>query len=261
MKSFGFIGGGRITHLLLKRLHERNALPQTIIVSDLNSENLSKIQAIANDKIQTTHKNVNATEAEVIFLAVHPPAFSDVANDIKNVLKKESTIVSLIPVITFKKMEKAFAGKYKIVRMIPNAPSIIGKGYNPITFSQNILKDKKEELLSLFNHWGETPEVAEDKLEAYAILTGMGPTYFWFQWLELIQLGKEFGLNEIELAKALPAMLHGATDSLFISGMESEKVTDLIPVYPIKDGEEIITTIFHEKLGGLFKKLTTAKNN
>lgn len=259
MKSYGFIGGGRITQLLLKRLDERNALPQYVIVSDPNSENLFKIQAIAKDKIQITNNNKNSVEADLIFLAVHPPAFGDVASEIKDQLTQEKIIVSLIPVVTIEKMEKVFAGNYKIVRMIPNAPSIIGKGYNPVSFSSNILKNEKEELLSLFRNWGETPEVAEDKLEAYAILTGMGPTYFWFQWLELMQLGKKFGLDEEELSQALHIMLTGASDLLFRSTIKSNKVTDLIPVYPIKDGEGTIKNIFQNKLGELFDKLRAAK--
>ena len=101
--------------------------------------------------------------------------------------------------------------------------------------------------------------MAEDKLEAYAILTGMGPTYFWFQWLELLRLGKEFGLSEEELSQALLAMLNGAADLLFRSSIKSSEVTDLIPVYPLKDEEKTITNILYEQLSKLFDKLTIAK--
>jgi pyrroline-5-carboxylate reductase len=73
--------------------------------------------------------------------------------------------------------------------MIPNAPSLIHKGYNPVVYSDLISTDEKTSLRELFGTWGEAPEVAEAKLEAYAILTAMGPTYFWFQWLKLQELG------------------------------------------------------------------------
>ena len=45
--------------------------------------------------------------------------------------------------------------------------------------------------------------MAEDKLEAYAILTAMGPTYFWFQWQELLQIGLSFGLDALEIETGL----------------------------------------------------------
>jgi len=37
--------------------------------------------------------------------------------------------------------------------------------------------------------------VDECDLEAYAILTGMGPTYFWFRWQTLRDIAGNLGLT------------------------------------------------------------------
>ena len=58
--------------------------------------------------------------------------------------------------------------------MIPNAPSKIGKGYNPVVFSPALNNQEKAALLNLFENCGESPEVPEEQLKAYAILTGVG---------------------------------------------------------------------------------------
>ncbi len=57
-------------------------------------------------------------------------------------------------------------GVTKVVRMIPNAASLIHEGYNPVAFSSAISVAEKAQLQKLFAHWGEAPEVDETKLEA-----------------------------------------------------------------------------------------------
>ena len=96
----------------------------------------------------------------------------------------------------------------------------------------------------------------EQELEAYAIVTAMGPTYFWFQWLKLQELAKQFGIENTELKKAIPAMLHGAVETLFESDLSSQDVLDLIPICPLKENEPAIEEIFDKKLHGLYAKLT-----
>ncbi|KUK00885.1 MAG: Pyrroline-5-carboxylate reductase, partial [Methanobacteriaceae archaeon 41_258] len=61
-----------------------------------------------------------------------------------------------------------------MARIIPNAPSIINKGHNPITFSNDMTKKEKMKLLEILEPLGEFPEVEEEKLEAYAVITAMG---------------------------------------------------------------------------------------
>ena len=70
---------------------------------------------------------------------------------------------------------------------------------------------------------GDFPEVEEGKLEAYAIITAMGPTYLWFQLCELNELAKSFGLSEKEAAKAISKMTKGALKTLFDSGLQPDR--------------------------------------
>ena len=80
-------------------------------------------------------------------------------------------------------------GTQRLVRMIPTAASYVNRGYNPVWMSAHINKTEKEQLLNFFKIFGSSPEVDEKKLEAYAILVAMGPTYLWSQIHELYELG------------------------------------------------------------------------
>lgn len=256
--TISFAGGGRVTWFLLQALKEKQALPKKVIVTDPNEQALAKVRAIAPPVIECHTESRKVLEAELIFLAVHPPAVPAILQELRGKLTASSILVSLVPTVTIASLSQQLDGFNRLVRMIPNAPSLIHRGYNPVAFAPQIAAADKASLLGFFRHWGEAPEIEEKKLEAYAILTGMGPTYFWFQWRELQRLGKEFGMSEPELSHGLSIMLRGAVELLFHSGLPAEQVMDLIPVHPLKNDEDAIQQIFAGKLSTLYRKLSEA---
>ena len=107
-------------------------------------------------------------------------------------------------------------------------------------------------MLSMLGH---TFEVAEEKLESYAIMSAMLPTYFWFQWKELAEIGQKIGLNEDESKDSIHETLIASLNLMYKSGLTPQEVIDLIPVKPIGEHESQITEIYNNKLIGLFEKI------
>jgi len=254
-KSMGFIGGGRITRIILEALNRKRMLPATVVVSDANGEVLQKLKN-KFPKVQTAQgDNAKAAVQDIVFLALHPPVIGGGLAEIKASLKPGAVLVSLAPRFTIKALSEELGGFDRIVRMIPNAPSIVGEGYNPVAFGPGISREEKTALSKLFKKLGDCPEVDEDKLEAYAIVTAMGPTYFWFQLFELFDLDKSFGLTDKQAWKGIKKMIKGAIETVDESGLTPEEVMDLIPVRPLGEDEAVIRSAYRTKLTGLYQKL------
>jgi len=192
---------------------------------------------------------------DIIFLAVHPPAVETVLSEIKDVLRPESVVVSLAPKWSMDAIAARLNGFRRIVRAIPNAPSIINQGFNPIAFTPDFPESEKRDLLPLFMALGTCPEVDEKKLEAYAILTAMGPTYFWPQLQEMRLLGESFGLSAEETVEGLTRMMEGSLNTIFRSSLSYDAVVDLIPVKPLGEDEPAFREAYRTKLRGLYEKL------
>jgi len=254
-KSMGFVGGGRITRILLEAFNRKKMLPGTVVVSDASGEVLQKLKD-KYPKVQTVQgDNTKPAAQDIVFLALHPPAIGGGLAEIKTSLKPGAVLVSLAPRFTIKALSDGLGGFTRIVRMIPNAPSLVNEGYNPIAFGPGIAKKEKEDLSKLFKKLGDCPEVDEEKLEAYAMITSMGPTYLWFQLYELRELGKSFGLTDKQAWKGIRKMLKGALETIDESGLTPDEVMDLIPVKPLGEDEAAIRNAYRTKLTGLYQKL------
>jgi pyrroline-5-carboxylate reductase len=252
--SIGFIGGGRVTRILLDGWEKDGDLPGEIIVSDANPDALQTLKA-AHPGIEISAESSKAAGCDVVFIALHPPAIDGILEGIKAALKPTAVLISLAPKWTIAKLSASLGGFNRIVRIIPNAPSVIGKGYNPLAFSSAITDDMKKDICRLFKALGDCPEVEETKLEAYAILSAMGPTYLWFQMQKLRELGASFGLTAEETDKALYEMVKGAAKTLFKGGMSYGDVVNLVPVKPLAEDEAAILQAYETKLKGLYEKL------
>jgi pyrroline-5-carboxylate reductase len=254
-RSVGFVGGGRITAIFLEALGGKGLDLDRVTVSDTSPEVLAKRKE-QFPGITTTSENGAAASCERVFLALHPPAAKAALPELGGALRPDAVVVSLAPVLTFEKLSALLGGFDRLARVIPNAPSVVGAGYNPVAFGDGLPADLRTEIETLLDRLGAHPIVPEGTLEAYAILAAMGPTYFWFQWQELRELAGSFGLGGTEADAALRAMLEGAARTFFDPGRTYEEVADLVPVKPLGNAESQIRQAYHETLGGLYRKLS-----
>jgi pyrroline-5-carboxylate reductase len=252
--GIGFVGSGRVTRFMLSGFKRKGEWPRDITVSDVNAEVLNQLKQ-QFPGIEVTPDNQRAAAKDIVFLALHPPALKEGLAGIASRLKKSAVLISLAPKFTIAMLSSIAGGFNRIVRIIPNAPSVVNAGFNPVVFSRAFAAREKKELLEFLGVLGQCPEVAEDKLEAYAMLTAMGPTYLWFQLNELQDIGKSFGMTADEASAGISKMTEGALKAFYESGLSPAEVMDLVPLKPLGDDEEAIKTAYRTKLEGLYRKL------
>lgn len=251
--SLGFIGGGRITKILLRALANKKAEFQSIVIFDTNADVMKALKQ-QFPQIVIAENAQQAASQSTVFIALHPPMIMETLDKIADTVSKDALLISLAPKITIEKITSKLKTA-NIVRMIPNATSYINEGYNPVTFSAGFAHNEKIAILEMLKLLGNTFEVAEPKLEAYALLSAMLPTYFWFQWNELTKLGIQMGLSEDESKASVQKTMIAAIHLMFRSELSPEQVMDLIPVKPIGEHQIQISEIYQSKLMGLFEKI------
>jgi len=253
--SIGFIGGGRVARILLGGWLSAAAMPPRVVVSDPSEVTLDILHARFPGTEVRVGANPRAALQDVVFLCVHPPIIGEVAAEIREHLRPDAVLVSLAPRVTIGHLATALGGFDRIARVIPNAPSIVGAGFNPVSFGAGLPGPDRETVLSLLAPLGHSPVVDEAKLNAYAVLTAMGPTYLWFQLYELRDLARSFGLEPEEAATGIDRMTSGALATMTRSGLSPTEVMDLIPVRPLGDFEAELKAVYRARLGGVIERL------
>ncbi len=253
MRSWGFVGGGRATRILLEGFRRAGALPDKVVVSDTDTAALELLKGI-HQGIETTTDNRRAASQELVFLSVPFTVMEEVLNQIKGALKEKAIVISLAPKYRISQLSELLGGFSRIARMIPNAPSIINRGFNPVHIPEQLSKER-ENIVSLLRHLGDVVEVEEKKLEAFVIASAALPTYFWFQLMEVEKIAQQLGLSKDEAHEAVYKATSGALELLYTSGMDRDYVLDLIPLKPLRHQEEQIKDILRERLLRTYQKI------
>ena len=155
-RTVGFVGGGRITAIFLAALGERGLDLARVTVSDVNADVLNRLGA-RFPAITTTPENAVPAGCDLVFLALHPPALKAVLPGIGPRLASDAVVVSLAPVLNLARLSEMLGGFGRLVRVLPNAPSLVGAGFNPVAFAEALPADARREVEALLDGLGEHP--------------------------------------------------------------------------------------------------------
>jgi pyrroline-5-carboxylate reductase len=254
-ESIGCIGGGRVVRILLHGWREAGVLPDSVIVSDPDKEAFDQIAGELPGVRVVQDGNTLAAGQDLVLLAVHPPDAGKILGAIAPALKPGAIVVSLMPKLTIAQISGMLGGFGRIVRIIPNAPSMVLSGYTPVFFSPAIAPQDRAMVGTLLESLGRYFEVPEQDPEAYAVISAMGPACLWFQLFELEKIAVSFGLSPERAADAVRKMAEGTVQTMMWSHLTPEQVMDLVPVRPLDEDEPVIKEMYRKRLPALYQKL------
>jgi len=255
MKTIGFMGGGRITRILLQGFKNANISFEKISVYETNEEVLNALKSDYPQIDPSVTDLSKAASSDWVFIALHPPVLAEAMQPLKDIIKKDALFISLAPKITIEKLQAILPNTQNMARMNPNAGTYVNRGYNPVCFAQSANRTVTREFTEVFEKLGRIPIVREDQIEAYAVISAMGHTYFWFQLQQLKELAQSYGLSEKEAKETISVMLMGTADTLFHSGLKYEDVINLVPVKPMAPHETAIKEFYETSLNGIYQKI------
>lgn len=255
MNGVGFIGGGRIVRVFLSGWKQANCMPSAVTVSDPSAEALAKLKSMF-PQVQTTTDNAVPAGQEIVFLAIHPPVAKEVLPLLAGSLKAR-VLVSLAPVLSTGILSGILRGFKRIARTIPNAPSAVGMGFNPVAFSPGVSPEEQDRLLDVLRPLGACPIVPEPDLDAYALISGRGPTYLWPLLFELIATARSLGLSADAAARAVEKTVLGSLAIATGGQVSADEAMDLIPVKPMSEAA-VLPTALRASLPGLLAQMRGA---
>ena len=121
-KTIAFIGAGNMAEALIRGLLA--AKTGKIIATDVRAERLEQLKKTYGIEISSDN-TAAAAKADIVVLAVKPQQMSVVLKGLKI---HDELVISIAAGVTTARIERELGGEPRVVRTMPNTPTLVGAG-------------------------------------------------------------------------------------------------------------------------------------
>ncbi|MGF2615148.1 pyrroline-5-carboxylate reductase [Rossellomorea vietnamensis] len=187
-KKIGFIGSGNMAKAILGGLLSSGiASSGNVTASAMTEKTIREINKEFN--IETTKDNVAVAQtSDYLFLAVKPDQYKSVIEEVKGALKEKTIVITIAAGVTLRSLGEQLGQEVKIVRTMPNTPSLVGEGMSALCPNENVTADELAEVVELFSSFGRAEVLEEHLMDAVPAVSGSSPAYV-FMFIEALADG------------------------------------------------------------------------
>ncbi len=199
MARIAIIGGGNMGEALLAGLLRAGRQVKDLVVSEKSAERATYLSQTYSVQLAALADAVE--NAAFVILAVKPADIESVIVEIANVAGKaesdavEQVLVSVIAGVTTGYYESHLPAGYPVIRVMPNAPALVGAGITALAKGRFATPEQLSEAAALFECVGSVLTVSEAQLDAVTAVSGSGPAYFFLFVEALVDAGVAGGLS------------------------------------------------------------------
>lgn len=193
--TISFIGAGNMASAIIGGMLDSGYKAADIWVSAPDDSHLQALRNKFGVSV-TTDNRYCAQQADMVVLAVKPQVMADVCRDIAPVAQNTRPLmVSIAAGLTADTLDEWLGGGLPLVRVMPNTPSLVGKGAAGL-FANGQVKDQQKAMVeSVFESIGSALWVDDENLlHGVTALSGSGPAYFFLMLEALEAAATESGI-------------------------------------------------------------------
>jgi pyrroline-5-carboxylate reductase len=201
--TISFIGAGNMASAIIGGMLDSGFKAANIWVSAPDDNHLQSIRKQFGVSV-TTDNRYCAEQADMVVLAVKPQVMASVCSDIAPVVQNTRPLmVSIAAGLEASTLDEWLGGGLPLVRVMPNTPSLVGKGAAGLYANDEVKEKQKAMVESVFNSIGSALWVDDESLlHAVTALSGSGPAYFFLMLEALEEAATDAGIAG-ETARAL----------------------------------------------------------
>lgn len=221
----GIIGAGNMGEALIKGLLRSNLVRSyEIIASARTAKRVRFLEKTYG--VHTTRDNLAVMAAcDTIVLAVKPQDMAGVTAGIRRTITKDHLIISIAAGIDFARLRRMMGQKPRLIRVMPNLPSIIDQGISAIFCGPRMPERYRRFAHQIFQAVGQTVDVREERLmDVVTGLSGTGPAYFFAMMEAMRNAGKRLGLTETMATTLVLQTALGAAEMAATAGASPEEL-------------------------------------
>lgn len=176
MKKIAILGCGNMAQAIILGLFKEGVE----LECHTYTPSFSKAEKLALDVKGIAYKSLkDIPECDYYMVGCKPQQFEELARELKNIISKQATVVSILAGTTVSKIQELLDIKY-VLRVMPNTPSLVGHGVNALYFSEEVSLGDKTFLTNMFDSFSKTFVFnKENEIDIITGFSGSGPAYIF----------------------------------------------------------------------------------
>ena len=207
------IGAGVMGEALIAALLKAGHAPGHVEVIEKRKERAEELAAKYSIKIGT-----ELGSSDVVLLVTKPQDLESVLADINGKVKDGALIVSFAAGKKIATISNGLSGKCPVVRVMPNTPTLVGKGAAGFSLGSGVTEHQKKFVIDFLTAAGVAVEVNETLQDAVTATSGSGPAYFFAFVESMVKGAVDLGLTEEVATQLTVQTIIGAAELLATSG-------------------------------------------
>ena len=207
------IGAGVMGEALIAALIKAGHSPAQIEVIEKRAERATELVSKYKIKIGSDLSSV-----DVLLLVTKPQDVDAVLADINGKVKPGALVVSFAAGKKIATISNGLSGKNPVVRVMPNTPTLVGKGAAGYSLGSDVTDHQKEFLIDFLSAAGIAVEVKEELQDAVTATSGSGPAYFFAFVESMVKGAMDLGLSEDVATQLTVQTIIGSAELLATSG-------------------------------------------
>ena len=226
---------------------------KSLVAFDVVRAAADRFSGATGSRILDSVRNMAST-ADVLFLAVKPQQMPQVLTELRDVVNEDHLIVSIAAGVSLKTMTTHLGTKPRLIRVMPNTPSLVGLGASAFSRGASATDDDTALIQGLLSTVGTAIEVPEKLMDAVTGLSGSGPAYVYLMIEALSDGGVRMGLPRDAATKLAAQTVMGAAQMVLSTGQHPGQLKDAVT----SPGGTTIAGLHALERGGLRASLMNA---
>lgn len=227
-RKIGFIGCGNMGKAMVAGMLDSGKCSATDIMVSVTSETSAEEKRQKFGVQTTTDNKAVAAFADILFLAVKPQFYEKVIGEIKAAVKESQLIVSIAPGKSLAWLAEQFGQELKLVRTMPNTPSMVKEGMMGMCVNSNVTQEETVCVRELCEGFTKTELVAEHLMDVVTAVSGSSPAYV-FMFIEAMADAAVAGGMPRKQAYTFAAQaVLGSAKMVLETGMHPGELKDMV---------------------------------
>jgi pyrroline-5-carboxylate reductase len=211
----GIVGTGIIGEALIEVLLRSGLSKKSLFIAEKRQERRDEI---INKYGVSEIEDYGSLDA--ILLAVKPQDFMATIETISDYLSASPLIVSFAAGIKIKSIEEKLGKGYRVIRVMPNTPMVMGRGMSAMSLGSAATSDDQNWVKRILSKAGEVIVSDESLQDAFTATSGSGPAYFFAFTEAVVGAAMRLGISQEDAVTVASQTLIGAALMVEKSGKE-----------------------------------------